>query len=231
MIARPGKIVCVGRNFAPHAAELGHEVPSEPLLFLKPPSALIPSGAPIRIPPDAGRVDFEGEIGLVIGRAVRRAPESHAWEHVGGVLALNDVTARDLQRRDGQWSRAKGFDTFCPAGEPVDARDLDPAALTVSTRVNGEERQFGRAGDLVFSLSAVISYVSRFMTLEPGDLVAAGTPEGVGPLAPGDTVEVALSCGSSVRNPVEADEPLERGGAPSSASPPAQARGSRRRPA
>jgi len=227
VIARPGKIVCVGRNFVSHAAELGHAVPSEPLLFLKPPSALIPSGAAIRIPPDAGRVDFEGEIGLVVGRSARRAPESRAWEHVGGVLALNDVTARDLQRRDGQWSRAKGFDTFCPVGRPVDARAVDPAALSVSTRVNGEERQFGRADDLVFSLAAVISHVSRFMTLEPGDLVATGTPEGVGPLLPGDTVEVALSCGSSTSNPVEADAPLGLAGMPR----PSRAGGPRRRSA
>lgn len=218
MIARPGKIVCVGRNFAPHAAELGHDVPREPLLFLKPPSALIPGGAPIRVPPDAGRVDFEGEIGLLVGARARRVPESRAWEHVSGVLALNDVTARDLQRKDGQWSRAKGFDTFCPAGEPVDARALDPEDLSVATRVNGELRQRGHASDLVFALRTLISYVSRFMTLEPGDLLASGTPEGVGPLCPGDTVEVALSCGSLVANPVVADEPLGGGGAPGPSS-------------
>ncbi len=208
MIDRPGKIVCVGRNFAPHAAELGHEAPSEPLLFLKPPSALIPSGAPIRVPPDAGRVDFEGEIGLLVGKRARRVPEASAWEHVSGVLALNDVTARDLQRADDQWSRAKGFDTFCPVGDPVDAREVDPEDLSVATRVNGRERQRGHASDLVFSLRGLVSYISRFTTLEPGDLVATGTPAGVGPLAPGDTVAVVLSCGSSATNPVEADLPL-----------------------
>lgn len=231
MIDRPGKIVCVGRNFAPHAAELGHDVPAEPLLFLKPPSSLIASGASIRVPPDAGRVDFEGEIGLLVGRRARRVPEASAWQHVSGVLALNDVTARDLQRADDQWSRAKGFDTFCPVGDPVDARELDPQDLSVSTRVNGEERQRGHASDLVSSLRSLISFISRFMTLEPGDLVAAGTPEGVGPLAPGDTVEVALSCGSSTSNPVEAGAPLGLAGTPPFASRPPQDGGPRPRSA
>ncbi len=208
MFSEVGKIVCVGRNYARHAAELGHAVPSEPLLFLKPPSALIPEGAPIRVPPDAGRVDFEGEIGLLIGGRCRHTPESRAWEQVAGVVALNDVTARAIQRRDHQWTRAKGFDTFCPVGLPVQAAGLDPEALSVSTRVNGQSRQQGEAADMIFPLRFLVSYISRFMTLLPGDLLATGTPEGVGRLRPGDAVEVSLSCGSSVSNPVEADKPL-----------------------
>lgn len=212
MTRRPGKIVCVGRNYALHAAELGNDLPREPLLFLKPPSSVISDGAPVRIPPDAGRVDFEGEIGLVIGRRCRRVSPEDAWSFVGGVVAVNDVTARDLQRADGQWTRAKGMDTFCPVGVPVDATDVDPAGLSLLTRVNGELRQQGRADEMAFSCEHVVSFASRMMTLEAGDLVATGTPSGIGPLAPGDVVTVVLSCGSSVTNPVEAGEPLAADG-------------------
>lgn len=208
MTRRPGKIVCVGRNYALHAAELGNDVPREPLLFLKPPSSVIPSGAPVRIPPDAGRVDFEGEIGLVIGRRCRRVLPEEAWSFVGGVAAVNDVTARDLQRADGQWTRAKGMDTFCPLGAEVEAAAVDPAGLSLVTRVNGDVRQQGRADEMAFSCERVVSFASHMMTLEEGDLVATGTPSGIGPLAPGDVVAVELSCGSSVTNPVEAGEPL-----------------------
>lgn len=208
MTRRPGKIVCVGRNYALHAAELGNDVPAEPLLFLKPPSSVIPDGAPVRIPPDAGRVDFEGEIGLVIGRRCRRVSPAEAWSFVGGVAAVNDVTARDLQRADGQWTRAKGMDTFCPVGPAVDAAAVDPADLSLLVQVNGELRQQGRADEMAFSCRRVVSFVSRMMTLEEGDLVATGTPSGIGPLAPGDVVTVTLSCGSSVTNPVEEGEPL-----------------------
>ncbi len=204
----PGKIVCVGRNYADHAAELGSDVPAEPLIFLKPPSALVADGEPIRVPPDAGRVDYEGEIGLIIGSRCRRAPESEAWSHVSGVVALNDVTARDLQRRDSQWTRAKGIDTFCPVGNVVDASAVLPEALAVTTRVNGEVRQQAEASDMVFPVRRLVSFISHVMTLEAGDLIATGTPEGVGPLSPGDFVEVALSCGSAVRNPVEGGETL-----------------------
>lgn len=199
---KPGKIVCVGRNYADHAAELGSAVPSEPLIFLKPPSALIASGEPVRMPPDAGRVDYEGEIGLVIGRRCRRVLESSAWDYVSGVVAVNDVTARTLQRNDSQWTRAKGLDTFFPVGNVVGADSIDRGNIAVNTRVNGEPRQHGTTADMVFSIPRLVSYISHVMTLEPGDLIATGTPEGVGPLSPGDVVEIALSCGSGVRNPV-----------------------------
>ena len=208
MTPSPGKIVCVGRNYADHAAELGNDVPAEPLIFLKPPSAVIGAGEPIRIPPDAGRVDFEGEIGLVVGRRCRRVPEEDAWAHIGGVVAVNDVTARDLQWSDDQWTRAKGLDTFCPVGNVIDATAVEPERLAVATRVNGELRQRAEASQMVFSLRRVVSFVSHVMTLEPGDLIATGTPEGVGPLSPGDVVEVALSCGSAVTSPVEGGETL-----------------------
>ncbi len=205
---RPGKIVCVGRNYADHAAELGSDVPSEPLIFMKPPSAVIPAGGAVRVPPDVGRVDYEGEIGLVVRRRCRRVSEADAWSYVGGVVAVNDVTARDLQRKDSQWTRAKGLDTFCPLGNVVDAAEVEPDTLTVTTRVNGDVRQQGSAGQMVFSLSRLVSFISHVMTLEAGDLIATGTPEGVGPLSAGDVVEVSLSCGSSVRNPVEGGDAL-----------------------
>lgn len=204
--SRPGKIVCVGRNYADHAAELGSDVPSEPLIFMKPPSAVISAGDAVRVPPDVGRVDYEGEIGLVIRRRCRRVSEADAWGHVGGVAAVNDVTARDLQRKDSQWTRAKGLDTFCPMGNVVDAAEVEPDTLTVTTRVNGDVRQQGSADQMVFSLRHLVSFISHIMTLEAGDLIATGTPEGVGPLSAGDVVEVSLSCGSSVRNPVEGGE-------------------------
>lgn len=208
MNARPGKIVCVGRNYAAHAAELGSEVPKEPLIFLKPPSAVVVEGGPVRIPHDAGRVDFEGEIGLVISRRCRRVSEAEAWSHVGGVVAVNDVTARDLQRKDSQWTRAKGLDTFCPVGNVVDARQVEPDDLALTTRVNGKVRQQAGTEQMVFPLRRLVSFISHVMTLEAGDLVATGTPEGVGPLAAGDVVEVSLSCGSSVSNPVEEGDAL-----------------------
>ena len=197
---RPGKIVCVGRNYRAHAAELGNEVPSEPLLFLKPPSSVISTGDPIVLPAASKQVEFEGEIGIVIGTRLKDASESDARSAVAAVMALNDVTARDLQRSDGQWTRAKGFDTFCPIGEPVDPPS-DLGTLTITTRVNGDVRQSGRASDMVFSIPFLLSYISRIMTLEPGDCVATGTPSGVGRLAPGDVVEVEVMR-SVVRNVV-----------------------------
>ena len=209
--ARPGKIVCVGRNYPLHAAELGGEVPSEPLIFLKPPSAVIAAGDPVRMPPDVGRVDYEGEIGLVVGRRCRRVSEAAAWDHVSGVVAVNDVTARTLQRKDSQWTRAKGLDTFCPIGNVVEASSADPGSLGVTTQVNGQVRQRGTTEEMVFSIPHLVSFISHVMTLEPGDLIATGTPDGVGPLSPGDIVEVTLSCGSSVRNPVEGGEALAPG--------------------
>ncbi|HEX6534310.1 MAG TPA: fumarylacetoacetate hydrolase family protein [Gemmatimonadaceae bacterium] len=188
---RPGKIVCVGRNYAKHAKELGNEVPKEPLLFLKPPSSVIASGEPIVLPRQSARVEYEGEIGVVIGARLSRADERAARRAVLGIVALDDVTARDLQRTDGQWTRAKGFDTFCPIGPMVDAPD-DLSSLTVMTRVNGEVRQQGEARDMVFSIPMLLAYISGIMTLERGDVVATGTPEGVGPISAGDVVEVVV---------------------------------------
>ncbi len=212
MTAAPGKIVCVGRNYADHAAELGNEVPVEPLIFLKPPSAVIAAGEPIRIPPDAGRVDYEGEIGLIMGRRCRRVSEAEAWSHVGGVVAVNDVTARDLQEKDDQWTRAKGLDSFCPVGNVVDASAVQPDELALTTRVNGEVKQQAEVAGMVFSLGRLVSFISHVMTLEAGDLIATGTPEGVGPVSPGDVVEVALSCGSEVCNSVAGGEMLAPAG-------------------
>lgn len=199
---RPSKIVCVGRNYLAHAAEMGNDVPPEPLLFLKAPSALIRGGDPIVIPPGVGRVDYEGEIGVLVGRRASRIEEEEALDYVEGLLPLNDVTARDLQRKDNQWSRAKGFDTFCPAGEVVSLRDVALEQVSVVTRVNGEERQRAGIGEMAFSIPFLLAYISRIMTLEPGDLLATGTPEGVGPLTPGDRVEVELPGLSTLVNPV-----------------------------
>lgn len=203
-LPRPSKIVCVGRNYLAHAVEMGNEVPTEPLLFLKPPSALIRAGEPIVIPPDVGRVDYEGEVGVVVGRRATRVLEADALDFVGGIVPVNDVTARTLQRQDSQWSRAKGFDTFCPMGEVVPMSDVDMDRLALVTRVNGDERQRGNADQMAFSVPFLISYISRIMTLEPGDLLATGTPEGVGPLAPGDVVEVEIPGLATLTNPVVA---------------------------
>jgi 2-keto-4-pentenoate hydratase/2-oxohepta-3-ene-1,7-dioic acid hydratase in catechol pathway len=202
-MTRPGKIVCVGRNYREHAKELGNEVPSAPMLFLKPPSAVIASGAVIEMPAASQRVDFEGEVGIVIGATLRRATPAACAAGIRGVVALNDVTARDLQKSDGQWTRGKGFDTFCPIGpEWAGVPPLD--AITVVTRVNGEEKQRGSTAELVFSIPDLLSYISHVMTLEPGDVVATGTPAGVGPLKAGDVVEVELEGYSLVRNTVDA---------------------------
>jgi len=197
----PGKIVCVGRNYAEHAKELGNEVPKAPLIFLKPPSSVISDGEPIRLPSVSHQVEFEGEIGVMIGQRLTRASEADARKAIRAIVAVNDVTARDLQKSDGQWTRAKGFDSFCPLGtESGDFGDL--SNLTVITRVNGEERQRGSSAQMVFSIPAVLSYISHIMTLEPGDLVATGTPSGVGLLAPGDVVEIEVEGVSRVSNPV-----------------------------
>lgn len=198
---KPSKILCVGRNYREHAREMGNDVPSEPLLFLKPPSSLIGHGASILLPTQSDRVEFEGEIGILVGKRLHRAAADDARDAVGGVLALNDVTARDLQRRDSQWTRAKGFDTFCPVG-PVWEGTPDLEALEVVTRVNGVERQRGRSAEMVFSIPTLLAYASHIMTLEPGDIVATGTPSGVGPLVAGDIVEVEVVGYSLVRNPV-----------------------------
>ncbi len=198
---RPGKVLCVGRNYRAHAQELGNQVPAEPLLFLKPSSAIISDGQPIVLPAVSGQVEYEGEIGVIIGVRLRNAGEEEAARAVRAIVAVNDVTARDLQKTDGQWTRAKGFDSFCPIGEPssgVPALD----GLTVVTRVNGEERQRGHSADMVFSIPTLLSYASRIMTLEPGDVVATGTPAGVGRLEVGDLVEVEVEGLSRITNTV-----------------------------
>ena len=204
MELRPSKILCVGKNYRAHAAEMGGEVPSEPLLFFKPPSALIQSGEAIVLPASSGHVEYEGEIAVVLGRRLRHASPDEALGAVSHVLPLNDVTARDFQRADGQWTRAKGFDTFCPVGRPVPASPDLLAGLEVVTTVDGEERQRGRASDMVFPLAQVLAFASSIMTLEPGDLVTTGTPEGVGRLEPGMTVRVEIPGVGAVENPVRA---------------------------
>jgi 2-keto-4-pentenoate hydratase/2-oxohepta-3-ene-1,7-dioic acid hydratase in catechol pathway len=199
----PGKIVCVGRNYAAHARELGNPLPERPLLFLKPPSAVIHDGDTIRIPAASHQVEHEGEIGIVVGARLRHADEATARAAVRAVVCTNDVTARDLQKTDGQWTRAKGFDTFCPVGTPKEvAPDADLTALEVICRVNGTVRQHGYARDMAFSIPFLLSTISHIMTLEPGDLIATGTPEGVGPLRAGDEVEVEIPGVGLLRNPV-----------------------------
>ena len=200
----PSKIICVGRNYADHAKELGNATPSAPLLFMKPPSSVIASGETIILPRASERVDYEGEIGIVIGTRTRGVDERDARACVRAIVALNDVTARDLQKTDGQWTRAKGFDTFCPVGMegPLPDRLED---LVVVTRVNGAERQRGTAAEMVFSIPKLIAYVAGVMTLFPGDIIATGTPAGVGSLAAGDVVEVEIPGVSRVSNPVRAE--------------------------
>ena len=203
---RPSKIVCVGRNYMEHAAELGNVVPERPLLFMKPPSALIGDGAEIVLPSASERVEHEGEIGVVVGRTLESVTEDEAVSGIKGITCINDVTARDLQKTDNQWTRAKGFDTFCPTGPRIvglaDLPDLE--SLEVFCRVNGTERQHGRAADMVFKIPMIVSYISRIMTLEEGDLIATGTPAGVGPLLPGDVVEVEIPGVGVLRNSVVA---------------------------
>lgn len=204
-LPRPSKIVCIGLNYAKHAAEFGNPIPEEPLIFLKPPSALIGPGEAIVLPRGAGQVDYEGEIGVRIGTRARHVAASEAWNHVDGLLALNDVTARELQRKDGQWSRAKGFDTFCPIGPVRPVADVEIEKLSVTTRVNGELRQQSGADDMVFDIPALVAHVSGIMTLEPGDLIATGTPSGVGALAAGDVVEIEVGGVGRLSNPVVAE--------------------------
>ena len=201
--AVPRKIVCVGRNYREHAAELGNEPPKEPLLFLKPPSSVIGPEEPIRIPPQSKRVDFEGELAVVIGRrAFQIGPEEPVAPYIRGYTIVNDVTARDLQKSDGQWSRAKGFDTFCPVG-PIVSNEIDPeAGITVETRLNGEVRQHGSTRDFIFPIGALLRHITAAMTLYPGDLIPTGTPAGVAPMQPGDKVEIAIEGIGVLRNPV-----------------------------
>lgn len=198
----PSKIVCVGRNYREHAAELGNPMPTEPLLFLKPPSAVIGPGETIELPPVSERVEHEGELAVVIGRKARRINDHEdPLAYVLGYTCLNDVTARDIQRRDVQFTRGKSFDTFCPVGPHV-VTGLDPRDLSVETRVNGETRQSGRTSAMAFPVDSLVRYISHVMTLEPGDVIATGTPAGVGPLRDGDTVEVEVEGVGALRNSV-----------------------------
>ena len=187
----PSKILCIGRNYRAHAKEMGADVPAEPLLFLKAPSSLLDPEGVVRLPPESARVEHEAELGVVIGKRGRRIALDDAMAHVFGYTAVADVTARDLQKKDGQWSRAKGFDTFCPVGPHV-VTGIDPGALAVRARVNGALRQDGSTRDMIFPVAALVSHLSQAMTLEPGDLIATGTPEGVGPLVHGDVLEVEV---------------------------------------
>jgi 2-keto-4-pentenoate hydratase/2-oxohepta-3-ene-1,7-dioic acid hydratase in catechol pathway len=188
----PTKIVCIGRNYAAHAKEMGNEPPKEPLLFLKPNSALLRPGGAIVLPMDSARVEHEAELGVVIGRRGKDILREDALAHVFGYTCVGDITARDLQKKDGQWTRAKGFDTFCPVGPWIET-GLDPSKLRVTCRVNGHIRQDAPTSDMIFDVASLIAYASRVMTLEPGDLIVTGTPEGVGPLVTGDTLEVEVS--------------------------------------
>ncbi|MGH9585598.1 MAG: fumarylacetoacetate hydrolase family protein [Acidobacteriaceae bacterium] len=199
----PRKIVCIGRNYRDHAAELGNEVPKQLLLFLKPPSAVIAPNQPIRIPEQSQRVDFEGELAVVIGKTASRiGPDEDVTPYIRGYTIVNDVTARDLQKSDGQWSRAKGFDTFCPMG-PIVTDEVDPrSGVTVETRLNGETKQHGNTQDFIFPIDTLLRYITTAMTLVPGDVIPTGTPAGVAPMQSGDRVEVSIPGIGTLANPV-----------------------------
>ncbi len=215
---RPGKIVCIGRNYRAHAAELGNTVPTRPLLFHKPSSAVIGPDAAILLPPDSDRVEHEAELGVVIGRRARHLAPVDALDAVLGFTCLNDVTARDLQRSDKQFARGKGFDTFCPLGPWIET-EFDPADVRVSCTVGDEVRQDGRTGLMVFPVALLLATISRVMTLEPGDVIATGTPAGVGPLTDGDVVSVRIEGIGVLQNPVRRDRDV-----PDRSPPIAQAR-------
>ncbi len=195
------KVVCVGKNYHDHAAEMGGEAPAEPLLFLKPNTSVIGPGDAIVRPPQSSRTDFEGELAVVIGRIAKNVPAASALDYVFGYTLGNDVTARDLQKSDGQWSRAKGFDTFCPLGPAIET-DFDPATATIQTRVNGEVKQSAPLTDMIHSVPDIIAYASAVFTLLPGDVILTGTPAGIGPVVAGDVVEVEIAGLGVLRNPV-----------------------------
>lgn len=202
----PSKIVCIGRNYAAHARELGHDIPPEPLLFLKAPSALAGPGDAIVLPPESQRVEHEAELALVIGSRAKRVPRESALRHVLGVTCACDVTARDLQKKDVQFTRSKSFDTFCPVGPWIET-DFDVTSMAVRCRVNGATRQDGNTTNMLFDVATLVSFVSRMMTLEPGDAILTGTPEGVGPLAPGDAVEIEVGGVGTLRMHIESSSP------------------------
>jgi 2-keto-4-pentenoate hydratase/2-oxohepta-3-ene-1,7-dioic acid hydratase in catechol pathway len=202
---RPSKIVCVGLNYKDHAGEVGKALPAEPLLFIKPSTAVIGPGEPIRRPPGVGRVDYEAELGIVIGRRAHRVSAAHAWDYVLGLICVNDVTARDLQKTESQYTRCKGFDTFAPIG-PCIATGLGPEPRGVEGWVNGRRRQASSTKHLIFPIEHLVEFITFVMTLEPGDIISTGTPEGIGPIAAGDTVKVIVDGVGELVNPVE-DEP------------------------
>jgi len=197
----PSKIICVGRNYAAHAQEMDSEVPDVPLIFLKPPTAVIGPGAAIILPPQSQRVEHEGELAIVIGQRGRWISAENAFDHIFGYTLANDVTARDLQRRDGQWTRGKSFDTFCPLGPWIET-DFEPSDVIITCHVNGELRQMASTRDLIFGIPQLIAFISSVMTLEPGDVILTGTPSGVGPLIGADTVEIAIEGLGKLSNPV-----------------------------
>jgi 2-keto-4-pentenoate hydratase/2-oxohepta-3-ene-1,7-dioic acid hydratase in catechol pathway len=197
----PSKVVCLGRNYAAHAAEFGGEVPEEPLVFLKPSTSVSGPGDPIPLPPISNRVDYEGELAVVIGRIARNVRAEETFRYILGYTCGNDVTLRDLQKKDDQWARAKGFDGSCPLGPWVET-ELDPIDVHLETRVNGEVRQSANTSDMVFGVATIIEFVTEFMTLLPGDVIMTGTPEGVGKLEPGDKVEVVVDGIGVLMNPV-----------------------------
>ena len=200
----PSKIVCVGRNYTEHAKELGNEVPKVPLIFLKPPSSIVPNGGTILLPPQSAQVEHEAELVVVIGKRGKNVTAEQARRYIFGYTVGNDVTARDLQKTDGQWTRAKGFDTFCSFGPWIDT-DFDPADAVITCRVNGQMRQMASTRDMVFNISTLIAYISSVMTLEPGDLIFTGTPAGVAELKHGDEVVVEIEGLGALRNPVRAE--------------------------
>ena len=205
MPVHPTKIIGIGRNYVEHARELGNEIPAVPILFFKPSTALIGTGDTIQLPGVSSRVEFEAEIGVVIGKRIRHAEPAAAERAIGGYVCVNDVTCRDLQKADGQWGRAKGFDTFCPVGPRV-VNGLDWRALELICRVNGIQRQRARSSDMHFSIPELVSFLSGIMTLEPGDLIATGTPAGTAPLQHGDVVEVEIPGVGILSNPVRGAE-------------------------
>ncbi|QLA17175.1 fumarylacetoacetate hydrolase family protein [Desulfolutivibrio sulfoxidireducens] len=201
----PSKVVCAAVNYRSHAAEVGREVPDEPVLFFKPPSAVIPAGQPIVLPRASSRVDYEAELAVVIGRACRNVSEDKVAGHIFGYACANDVTARDLQQKDGLYGRAKGFDTFAPIGPWIATEVPDTGNLAIRTLVNGEARQEGNTSDMIFPVPALLSFISRVMTLLPGDVVLTGTPPGIGPIAPGDEVRIEIAGVGVLINPVVAE--------------------------
>lgn len=208
-LVRPSKIVCVGLNYLDHARELGLPTPDEPVLFLKPPSSVIGPGDAIVMPACSERVDYEAELALVIGRTARHVSEADAHRHLFGYSCANDVTARDLQQKDGQWTRAKSFDTFCPVGPWIETEVPDERALSIRAVVNGQLRQQGNTADMIFSPAKLISFISGVMTLLPGDVILTGTPGGIGPLAEGDEVSVEIDQVGFLLNPVISEGPSD----------------------